>query len=58
MHNGSAHSLTVRFIRALAFLSEQELDDMVTDVDIRTRGMYREELIAQAINMAPQCTLE
>ena len=58
MTNGYTYLLTVRFVRALAFLSEQEIRDMVREVESETQCKYSKELIIQAINMAPQCRLE
>ena len=48
----------VRFVRAMAFLSDQECRAMITEVENRTQNRYPKELIVQAINMAPECTLE
>ena len=31
---------------------------MITEVENRTQNRYPRELIVQAINMAPECTLE
>ena len=36
MTNGHRYSMTVRFVRALAFLSELEIRDMVREVESRT----------------------
>ena len=58
MTNGYTYLLTVRFVRALAFLSEQAIRDMVREVESKTQCKYPKELIIQAINMAPQCRLE
>jgi hypothetical protein len=58
MSNGTTVSLTVRFVRALAFLSEQEMKDMVQEVESRTQSKYPKELIIQAINMAPECKID
>ena len=58
MTNDNSYSMTVRFVRALAFLSEQAIRDMVREVESKTQCKYPKELIIQAINMAPQCRLE
>ena len=57
MTNGHTYSMTVRFVRALAFLSEREMRDLVREAESRTQRRYPRELIVQAINMAPECTL-
>ena len=43
--NGNQYTLIVRFVRALAFLSEQEISDMVSEVERRTQGKYPQEMI-------------
>ena len=58
MTNGNRYSLTVRFVRALAFLRDHELEARVVEVNHRTDSRYPRELIVQAINMAPECTLD
>lgn len=60
MNNGNEqpYRVTIRFFRALAFLSQQELGEMVNQVERRTQGKYPYELIIQGINMAPECKIE
>ena len=58
MHRGQHHQLVVRLIRRMAFLSDQDVNDMVAAVDARTQERYPLELILQAINMAPECTFD
>ena len=36
MKNGNAYTMTVQFVRALAFLSEEELEDMAIVVERNT----------------------
>ena len=58
MKNGESHSMMVSFVRALAFLTQRQINNMVTNVETQTEGKYPQELIVQAINMAPECKLE
>ena len=58
MSGGQTYTLTVRFVRALAYLSQEAIDRMITEVDARTQNKYAQELIVQAISMAPQCKIE
>ena len=58
MKNGESHSMMVSFVRALAFLTQRQINNMVTNVETQTEGRYPQELIVQAINMAPECKLE
>ena len=53
MKNGSVSKLTIRFVRALAILSEKEIAKIIEDTDKKTQSKYPRELIKQAINLAP-----
>ena len=56
--NGLIYNLTVRFVRALAILTQPKLHCMVDRVDRKSQGKYPRELIVQAVNMAPECTFD
>ena len=55
MVNNNEITFTVRFVRALAVLSEEEITDLKNKIHTTTRDKYSDELIMQAINMAPEC---
>ena len=56
MTNGNEYTFTVRFIRALAVLSEEEVKGLIKEIHKKTGDKYPDELVKQAINMAPECT--
>ena len=58
MLNGNDCDLTVRFVRALGFLSKAKIESIIEEIAVKTKGMYPRELTMQAINMAPRCTLD
>ena len=58
MVNGQVYDLTVRFVRALAFLQMNEINSLIKAIDEKTRSRYPRELTLQAINMAPECTFD
>ena len=58
MMNGNDCDLTVRFVRALGFLSKVKIESIIEEIAEKTKSMYPRELTMQAINMAPRCTLE
>ena len=58
MDNGQVYYLTVRFVRALAFLQTNEINSLIEAVDEKTKNKYPRELTMQAINMAPECTFD
>ena len=39
-------------------IPDDQNNEMVQEVESRTRSIYPRELIIQAINMAPECKLE
>ena len=45
MKTGKKYCITIRFVRALAYLSENDIKNMVTEVDSRTQGKYPKEMI-------------
>ena len=58
MTNGQSCDLTVRFVRALAFLSKAQINSMAEQVDEQTQSRYPRELTVMAMNMAPKCTFD
>ena len=58
MENGNEYTITVRFVRALAILSSEQIDNLKKEIEKKTQGKYSDELIMQAINMAPECTFD
>ena len=57
MAGGNRYRQAVRFVRAMAFMSDHEYRAMIAEVESRTQSRYPRELIVQAINMAPACTI-
>ena len=53
MTNGRTRTLTVRFERALVFLTRSKRERIIKDIDEILENKYPRELIVQAINMAP-----
>ena len=45
MRNGCTYELTISFTRALAFITDKEIKDMVLRIERRTEGRYDKELI-------------
>ena len=58
MQNGDDRELTIRFVRAYGLLSKAKIDSMIAEVDDKTKSKYPLELTLQAINMAPDCTID
>ena len=58
MVNGKVSNLTVRFVRAQAFLTRTEIDSIIVGVEEKTQSKYPRELTMQALNMAPKCTFD
>ena len=56
--NGSEGRLCVRFVRALALLTEEQLETLVARIDKAVQGKYPRELLFQGVNMAPDCTYD
>ena len=56
--NGSEIRPCVRFVRALAILTEEKLEALVARIDKTVQGKYPRELIFQSVNMAPECTFD
>ena len=56
--NGFEGMIVIKFVRAVAFLTNEEIKALVTKVDRAVHGKYPTEIIVQAINMAPMCTYE
>ena len=58
MMNGENYDLTVRFVRAYGLLSKAKIDAIIAEVTDKTKSKYSPELTMQAINMAPDCTID
>ena len=56
--NGSEGRLCVRFVRALALLTEEQLETLVARIDKAVQGKYPRELLYQGANMAKECTYD
>ena len=53
--NKTQRKLWLKFVRAFAFLCEDEVERLIDQVSARTQGKYPRDMIMQAINMAPEC---
>ena len=56
--NGTEARLTIRFVRALAFLTEDQIETLVSRIDKTVQGKYPREILYQGVNMAPECTFD